>query len=60
MRQKSETRAGRARASRNSCAGWFRDFNNPCSQTLQYSMSLLVLGEAGKMITFRVGGPSHG
>ncbi|MBH1944986.1 hypothetical protein I5L01_12220 [Erythrobacter sp. YJ-T3-07] len=25
MPQKNETRAGKARASRNSCGGWFRD-----------------------------------
>lgn len=31
MPQKSETRAVEARASRNSCGGWFRDPLNPCT-----------------------------
>jgi hypothetical protein len=36
MVQKSETRAGKARASRNSCAGCFRAYLNPYSLQSQF------------------------
>jgi hypothetical protein len=36
MPQKCETRAGEARASRNSCGGWFRDPLTPRSLQSQF------------------------
>lgn len=36
MPQKSEARAIEARASRNSCGGWFRDPLNPCTLQSQF------------------------
>lgn len=36
MPQISETRAGEARASRNSCGGWFRDLLSPSALQSQF------------------------
>lgn len=36
MPQICETRAVEARASRNSCVGWFRDPHNPCTRQSQF------------------------
>lgn len=36
MPQKCETRAGKARASRNSCGGSFRDFTTPLAIQAQF------------------------
>lgn len=43
MLQKSETRADEARASRNSCGGWFRDPSNLCTPKPQAIPPLIAL-----------------
>ena len=43
MPQKSETRAGKARVSRNSCGGWFRDPLTPPASSSQAIPDLIAL-----------------
>ncbi len=62
MPQKSETRAGEARASRNSCGGCFRDPLSPCTMQSQFLISSHhVRPEMAAMIaTLAFGGGAHG
>lgn len=46
MAHKSETRA-EARASRNSCGGWFRDCPNPLAIQAQFLTAVLAFGGQG-------------
>ena len=57
----SETRAGKARASRNSCLGSFRYLNNSCILTTQF-LIIICPSDGGDdaMIAIRKGGLDHG
>ena len=44
MPQTCETRAYEARASRNSCGGWFRDPHRPCALQSQFLIASSHLG----------------
>lgn len=61
MPQISETRAGEARASRNSCGGWFRDPLTPPASTPQAIPPLIAL-HIGERFLSRLseGGAGHG
>lgn len=62
MPQISETRAGEARASRNSCGGWFRDPFSPRSLQSQFLIAAHhVRPEMAAMIAaLAFGGDAHG
>lgn len=62
MPQKSETRAGKARASRNSCGGWFRDPLTPLDVQAQFLVAAHhVRPELAAMIAaIAFGGHGHG
>jgi hypothetical protein len=61
MSQKSETRAVEARASRNSCGGWFRDPLSPCTLQSQVLIAAYqVRPEIAAMIAaLAFGGSAH-
>lgn len=61
MPQKSETRAVEARASRNSCGGWFRDPLTPPASLPQAIPPLIAL-HLGERFVARLaeGGIGHG
>lgn len=60
MPQRSETRAGEARASRNSCGGWFRDPLTPPASPSQAIPPLIAL-HLGERFLARLaeGGAGH-
>lgn len=62
MPQKSETRAVEARASRNSCGGWFRDPFSPCTLQSQFLIAAHhVRPEMAAIIAvLAFGGGAHG
>jgi hypothetical protein len=61
MARKSETRAVEARASRNSCGGWFRDPVTHFSALLQLIItSARVRPEIAAMLSLAAGGGWHG
>jgi len=62
MRQKCETRAVEARASRNSCGGWFRDPFSPLDVQTQFLVAMHnIRPEMAAMIAaLAFGGGAHG
>ncbi len=62
MPLKSETRAGEARASRNSCRGWFRDSLTPLEVQAQFLVAMHnVRPELAVMVAaLAFGGHGHG
>jgi hypothetical protein len=62
MPHKSETRAGKARASRNSCGGWFRDPLSPFTLQSQFLIAAHhVRPELAAMVAaLAFGGGAHG
>ena len=60
MTQKSETRAVEARASRNSCGGWFRDPSNLCTQLPQAIPPLIALHIGEPYLARLAKGGEHG
>lgn len=62
MPQISDTRAVKARASRNSCGGWFRDPLSPCTLQSQFLIAAHhVRPEMAAMIAaLAFGGGAHG
>ena len=60
MPQKNETRAVEARASRNSCGGWFRDPSNLCTPKPQAIPPLIALHIGEPFLTRLAMGGEHG
>ena len=60
MPQKYETRAVEARASRNSCGGWFRDPSNLYTIELQAIPSLIALHIGEPYLARLAKGGEHG
>lgn len=60
MTQKSETRAVEARASRNSCGGWFRDPSNLCTPKAQAIPPLIGLHIGEPYLARLAMGGEHG
>ena len=60
MLQKSETRAVEARASRNSCRGWFRDPSNLCTPKPQAIPPLIALHIGEPYLARLATGGEHG
>ena len=59
MLQKSETRAVEARASRNSCGGWFREPSNLCAPKPQAIPPLIALHIGEQYLARLVMGGEH-
>lgn len=60
MPQTSETRADEARASRNSCGGWFRDPSNLCTPQSQAIPPLIALHIGELYLAWLAMGGEHG
>lgn len=60
MTHKSETRAVEARASRNSCGGWFRDPSNLCTPKPQAIPPLIALHIGEPYLARLAMGGEHG
>lgn len=60
MPQISETRAVEARASRNSCDGWFHDCPTSFPHNSQAIPDLIALHLGERFLLARLGGGAHG
>ena len=62
MPQRCETRADEARASRNSCGGWFRDPLSPCTLQSQFLVAAHHVRPelASTIASLTFGGEAHG